>query len=77
MGLWDKRFDHQFKFDIKLTLVSDVRAYDYATCVYFYPPADSEHAKLMDIVTSLPRKYTTHFCRLHNSMMVSKNAFLK
>ena len=27
------------------------RAYDYATGVRFYPPADSEHAKLMDLVT--------------------------
>ena len=26
-------------------------AYDYATCVRFYPPEDSEHAKLIDIVT--------------------------
>ena len=27
------------------------RAYDYATGIHFYPPADSEHAKLMDLVT--------------------------
>ena len=27
------------------------RAYDYATGVRVYPPADSEHAKLVDLVT--------------------------
>ena len=26
-------------------------AYDYATSVRFYPPVDSEHANLMDLVT--------------------------
>ena len=36
----------------KPTLVPvSFRAYDYATGVRFYPPADSEHAKLMDLVT--------------------------
>ena len=27
------------------------RAYDYVTGIQFYPPADSEHAKLMDLIT--------------------------